>query len=257
MGTQERTRNRELRRARAAAVRRRQRRLRLIGGIGAVVIVGLLVAIGAVVVNALSTDETPSANSSGQLVTPANLTNAGAIPVGQADAPVTVEIYQDYMCPACGKFEQANTAELDRMIKAGTARVALRPIAFLDRTSQGTKYSTRAANAMATVADRAPASVWAFNSALYENQPEEGTRGLTDDQIATLATKAGVPRDVVDTFAKLIFERWVVRSTDTAFGSGIEGTPTVMINGTKFTGDIYTAGPLSRAIQAAASGTKQ
>jgi protein-disulfide isomerase len=255
MNTRTRTRTGELRRAQAAAARRRQRQLRLIGGIGAVVIVGLLVAIGVVVANSVSADETPSA--SGQLIAPANLTDTAAIPAGQASAPVTVEIYLDYMCPACGKFEEANGGELSRLITTGTVRVALRPISFLDRTSQGTRYSTRAANAMATVADRAPAAVWAFNTALYENQPEEGTRGLTDDEIATRATKAGVPKDVADAFARRIFEPWVAKSTDKAFTSGVEGTPTIKINGTVFTGDVYTTGPLTRAIEAAASGTQQ
>lgn len=252
VSAQARTRSREVRRAQAAAARRRQRRLRLIGGIGAVVIVGLLVAIGVVVVNALSTDKTPSAG--GQLVAPANLTDTAAIPVGQTTAAVTVDIYLDYMCPACGKFEAANGGELDRLIRAGTVRVALRPISFLDRASQGTRYSTRAANAMATVADRAPTSVWAFTTALYENQPKEGTTGLTDDAIATLAAKAGVPRDVVAEFTQRTFEQWVAESTDKAFRSGVEGTPTIKINGTVFTGDAYTTGPLTSAIETAAGG---
>jgi protein-disulfide isomerase len=250
-----RTRARELRQAQAAAARRRQRRLRLLGGIGGVVIIGLLIAIGAVVVKAVSGDDDPPP-ATGQLVTPANLTDAGAIPVGQTTAPVTVEIFLDYMCPACGKFEAANSGELDRLVKAGTVRIALRPISFLDRTSQGTRYSTRAANAMATVADRAPTAVWAFNTALYDNQPEEGTRGLSDDEIGARAARAGVPPDVVAAFTERIFERWVAESTERAFASGVEGTPTIRINGKVFTGDVYTTGPLTKAVEAAAGGAK-
>lgn len=76
--------------------------------------------------------------------------------MGKADAPVTVEIYFDYMCPACGAFEAANGDELDRLLEAGVVRVELRPLSFLDDQSNGTAYSTRAANAIATVADAAP-----------------------------------------------------------------------------------------------------
>ena len=254
MSKQARTRTRELRRAEAIAGQRQRKRLRLLGGVGAVVIVGLLVAIVAVVVNAVS--KNASSKAGGQMVVPANLSDTGAIPIGQTTAPVTLEIYLDYMCPACGKFEKANSDEIDRLLKAGTVKVALRPISFLDRTSQGTRYSTRAANAMATVADRAPASVWAFNTALYEHQPQEGTRGLSDGQIADLALKAGVPQDVVDRFQQRIFEPWLAKTTETAFGSGVQGTPTVKINGTVFKGDAYSAGPLTQAIEAAAGGTK-
>lgn len=251
-----RTRTREQRRAQELAAQRQRDRLRLLGGIGAVVIVGLLAAIVAVVVNAVSKSDSSDAAAGKQVVVPANLTDTGAIPVGQADAPVTLEIYLDYMCPACGMFEKANSGEIDRLVKAGTVKVALRPISFLDRTSQGTKYSTRTANAMATVADRVPASVWAFNTALYEHQPQEGTSGLSDDQIADLALKAEVPQDVVDAFRQRIFEPWVAQSTDAAFASGVQGTPTVKINGTVFKGDAYSVGPLTQAIEAAAGGAR-
>ena len=40
-------------------------------------------------------------------------------------------------------------------------------------------------------------------------------------------------------------------STSTVFGSGITGTPTVMVNGVRFSGDLYSAGPLTRAVGAA------
>lgn len=253
MSKEARTKARELRLAQVAAARRRRNRVWLAGG---VVIVGLLVAIIAVVANTASNGDSSPNSASGQLVTPANLTDTGAIPIGPATAPVTLEIYLDYMCPACGKFEQANSGEIDRLIKAGTVKVQLRPISFLDRTSKGSKYSTRAANAMATVADRAPGSVWAFNTELFNQQPEEGTRGLSDDQIAELARKAGVSRDVADTFTKRTFERWVGNSTDAAFKSGIQGTPTIKINGTEFEGDVYASGPLTQAIEAAAGGAK-
>jgi protein-disulfide isomerase len=96
--------------------------------------------------------------------------------------------------------------------------------------------------------------VLAFNAALFAQQPVEGERGLTDAQIAAIATGAGVPADVTAAFAERRFEHWVATSTDLAFKrDGITGTPTVRINGKPFEGDLYTAGPLTAAITAAAS----
>jgi protein-disulfide isomerase len=157
------------------------------------------------------------------------------------------------MCPACGRFEAANADELDRLLEKGVARIEMRPIAFLDRASNGTEYSTRTANAIATVADAAPGSVWAFHSALYENQPTESSNGLTDDQIGAIATGAGVPDEVVGRFTADTYRPWVAKVTQQAFDSGVEGTPTVKINGTLFDGDLYTSGPLTKAIEAAAA----
>jgi hypothetical protein len=122
---------------------------------------------------------------------PAHLDDSGAFIVGQDSAPVVVEIYYDYMCPACGAMEKVNGAELDRLMQDGTIRIALRPISFLDRQSQGTRYSARAANAFATVVNDAPVKAWAFHTALYAAQPEEGSEGLSDAQIKDIATGAG------------------------------------------------------------------
>lgn len=256
MSKEARNKSREMRQAKAAAASMRRTRTHWITGLAAVVIVGLLVAIGFVVANAVSNGDAPTANPTGPLVVPKNVTDTEAIPIGQDAAPVTVEIYLDYMCPACGQFEKANSGELDRLVDSGTAQIALRPISFLDKTSKGTRYSTRTANAMATVVDRAPEKAPAFHEALFREQPEEGTRGLPDSRIAELAREAGVPQDVVDDFRALTFEPWVVKTTETAFASGVSGTPTVKINGQVFQGDVYTPGPLTQAIEAAAAGAR-
>ncbi len=254
MSTQARTRSRELRRAHAQLVaERRARRIRLIAASGGVVIVALVVAIVVSVVGAArNTDTTTPTATPGPLVAPANATAGGAIAIGAATAPVRLEVYLDYMCPYCGRFERANSGELERLVAAGTARLELYPLSFLDRFSAGTRYSTRAANAVATVADRAPEAVLAFNRALFNAQPEEGSPGLSDDEIAALALAAGVPQGVVDAFDERMFEPWLTASTAAVFQSGITGTPTVKINGSAFTGDLFTVGPLTQAIEAAA-----
>jgi protein-disulfide isomerase len=249
---QARNESRELRKARAAIAGQRSSGQRWAFIVGGVVIAGLLVAIAFVVATS-SKKETPTTiSTSGPLVVPAGATADGALVSGKADAPVKLDIYLDYMCPYCGRFEQANGAEIERLVGDGTVLLHQHPLAFLDRASQGTQYSTRAANAVSTVADKAPDKLLPFNNALYANQPEEDTPGLTDDKIAELARGVGVPDSVVDTFTDRIFVPWVAQSTEKAFASGISGTPTVMINGKQFEGDLYTVGPLTQAINEAA-----
>lgn len=252
MSTQARARTQELRKAQREAAQRRARRRRVLTVVGGLVIIGLIAAIVVAVVKATGGDDAPSAVT-GDVVTPQNLAPTGAIPVGEPGAPVTVEIYFDYMCPACGMFEAANGAELDRLLEEGVARIELRPISFLDPQSNGTEYSTRAANALAAVVDAAPEQVWEFHGALYSNQPAEGTDGLSDDKIADIATEAGVPADVVDGFTDGTYRPWVALVTQQAFDSGVQGTPTVKIDGEVFEGDRYTTGPLTEAIESAAA----
>ncbi|MFT4111003.1 DsbA family protein [Propionicimonas sp.] len=191
--------------------------------------------------------------ASGSLVTPAGATDSGAILVGNADAKVTVTIYSDFMCPYCGEFERANGDDLDAAVEAGTAKLEVHPMAFLDAQSSGSEYSTRSANAFVTIANADPALAWKFDRLLYANQPSEGSTGLTDAQLVEYAKQAGVTEEVTSTFAKKIFLPWVNKITDQAWDDGVTGTPTVKINGETFTGDLYTAGALAAAIEQAAS----
>lgn len=190
--------------------------------------------------------------AAGALVAPAGATENGAVVIGKADAPVTVSIYADFMCPYCGQFERANGDDLAAAVDAGTAKLEIHPMAFLDAQSAGTKYSTRAANAFVTVANTDPALAWKFDRLLYANQPAEGSSGLSDAELVAYAQQAGVPASVTDTFSKQLYVPWVQQITTQAFDSGITGTPTVKVNGVVFTGDVYSAGPLAAAIRQAA-----
>jgi protein-disulfide isomerase len=250
MNKQARTRTQELRKAQQEAARRQAQRRKVVTIVSAVVILALVAAIVWAVVRAAGGDDPTS--SGGEVVTPANVTADDTIPVGQDDAPVTVDIYYDYMCPVCGSFEEANSEELSRLVEDGTVRIELHPMSFLDRFSSGTEYSTRSANAVATVADGAPDAVWDFHGALYENQPEEGSSGLSDEEIADIAEEAGVPADVVDRFGDRTYDGWVASVTDQANEDGVDGTPTVRIDGENFEGDLFTPGVLTEAIESAA-----
>ena len=252
MTTTSRTRTRAAEQARQQAARQEAERRRNVLRTGGIVVAVLVVAIVAAVAMALSGGDDEAAPA-GKVVVPAGATADGRIAVGQADAPVSVTVFFDYMCPFCGRFEAANGAALDRMVTSGQARLDLRPMSFLDRQSDGARYSTRAANAVATVADGAPDRVWAFHQALFAAQPKEGTSGPSDRELADLARAAGVPADVVARFDDGEFTGWVADVTQKAFDAGVTGTPTVLLDGHAFAGDLYTEGPLTEAVAAAAA----
>lgn len=212
----------------------------------AVVGVAVLALVGVVVwVAALAINGNKDTASSGGTAGGGNYT----LTVGDASAPVTVDIYQDFMCPYCGQFERANGTDLKDLVESKTAKLVIHPMAFLDDSSQGTKYSTRAANALVTVAKNEPDKVLAFNAVLYANQPDENTVGLTDSQIGDYARSVGVSDATVTIFAQKKYTDFVASATQAAFDEGIQSTPTVKLNGTKFDGNLITAGPLKTAIE--------
>ena len=237
--------------AQAAAERRMKTVVRAVWIAGVIVIAVVIGVTVWAVGNARSSAAGPG---TGALITPASATEAGAIRFGKDDAKVTVTVYADFMCPYCGQFERANGEALRSAVTAGTIALDIHPMSFLDPQSAGSKYSTRAANAFVTIAETDPDAALRFNQLLFANQPTEGSTGLSDQQLATFATQAGAPSAVVATFGEQRFVPWIEKITQQAFDSGITGTPTVRINGQAFTGDLYTPGPLTRAIQQAASG---
>jgi len=169
---------------------------------------------------------------------PAGSDETGGIAVGTdgstgtaqpADA-VRMDLYVDFMCPVCNQFEQINNADIEAMREAGTIALFYHPISILDGASSGTKYSTRAANAAAVVADQDPSHFLDFVAALYANQPEENSTGLNDDAIEALAIGAGVPAAVASQFTDGEFTKWVGAATQQASIDGLGGTPTVMLD---------------------------
>lgn len=105
------------------------------------------------------------------------------------EAPHAI-LYVDYQCPHCATFMSAHGDELEAAVSAGEVALEVRPLTFLDSTSTG-EHSTRAANALAAVADEFPEAAWAFHRALLDAQPAPGEPGLTDAQLLEIAAGAG------------------------------------------------------------------
>lgn len=154
-------------------------------------------------------------------------------PVGAFGDTVVVTVYSDPICPWCAVFEEMAMPVLDEMRLAGDVVVDHRVVGNLDSQSMGSLYSTRAAQALYTVADLAPEAYLDFETALFANQPAEGTTGLTDEEIADIAADAGVPTAAVDAIADGTYTWWVGQVTDAArdLYDGRLATPSVRLNG--------------------------
>lgn len=182
---------------------------------------------------------------------------------------IHIQMYIDYFCPVCGDFEKANGDQLTTWLESGAANVEIFPMAILDRASQGTKYATRAANAAACVADSSPDQYYDFHNILFENQPEENTAGLTDEQLIKLTKEAKVsnPKAIANCIEDQEFKNWVADARSRAQNGPIAnsnvdkvtGTPTVIVNGVKYTGALDDAKAFSSfVIQAEnTNGTEQ
>ncbi|MDR1790368.1 MAG: thioredoxin domain-containing protein [Propionibacteriaceae bacterium] len=156
---------------------------------------------------------------------------------GDPNAKVTVDLFFDFHCPGCGQFEQTNGADLKALVDDGTIYLRNHPMNFEDRTSLGTNYSSRAANAFVTVSKEDPDHALAFAQLLWDNQPPQSNEGLTDEQIAAYAVEAGVSEEITATFASMTYQEWVDSSNTAAGNEGLVTTPGMKINDSWIMGD--------------------
>ncbi len=217
--------------ARAAAIRREQERKERRRRSLVVTLVGLVV-LAVIVAVYYGVRKADDGSGSSSASTPAGTVSTYAVPAGPASAPVKVAIYEDFMCPFCGQFEKASRAELQKDVDAGKVQLQYHVLNFLDRSST-TGYSTRAANALGAVLDASgPKVAKKFHDLLFENQPAEGSAGLSDNRLVALAVQAGAPRKAVqDAVSSKSYESWVNRVTDKASKDKVTGTPTVRVDG--------------------------
>jgi protein-disulfide isomerase len=212
----------------------------------AALLLAALVTVGIVACAATPAGQGATAGSSVALPTgtvgAANF-DAGYLAVGTGTK--SVDLYFDPMCPYCQEFEKANGAKLAGAVSDGSITLRLHPLTFLDRSSNGTSYSSRASAALTCVASLDPKNTLGYLGLLYSNQPKEGTTGMTDAQLDTLATGLGAP-SIADCLTKGTYQAWAQFNTAKALNGplpgadikAIQGTPTIIVSGHTYPGSI-------------------
>ncbi|WP_432487682.1 DsbA family protein [Kineococcus sp. SYSU DK018] len=225
----------EARRAKAAALRQRelarQRRRRVVLVSSAVVVVLVLVATIAVLVARERRDD----DTAGATPPSATGPDGGYLLAGQpaAGAP-TLDVWLDYQCPYCARFEAAAGAAARELAASGQARVVVHTLSFLDE-NLGNDSSTRSAEGAAAADAQGrfaqyTEEVFARQPGFEDNDGSEGD-GYTDEQLRAAAEAAGVSdldawQQAVEDDVYLGYVRRVQQSMAEA---GVEGTPTVTI----------------------------
>jgi protein-disulfide isomerase len=146
---------------------------------------------------------------------------------GSSDPKVVLSLYEDFLCPHCGQFEQQFGPTVRKLISTGAVAADYYMVAILDR--QGNGYPSRAANAAYCVADASTDAFQRFHDALFQQQPAEGAAAYPDNaRLIEVARQAGAGGDVPDCINK---GRYTEMSLGLAAATGVQATPTIRING--------------------------
>lgn len=155
--------------------------------------------------------------------------NEAGTGVVAGSGPVTVDIYEDFLCPVCRTFEEASGATIGQLITEGKIKVVYHPVAYLNRYST-TEYSTRSSAAAGCAAEGGKYREYA--EALFDRQPPEGGAGLSDDELTEIAAGVGIDRaGFASCLREGTFKPWTEHVTAEASKAGITGTPTILVDG--------------------------
>ncbi|MGO1506553.1 MAG: DsbA family protein [Microbacteriaceae bacterium] len=182
------------------------------------------------------------------------------------DSAVDVHIYVDYLSPGSGDFESANTRQLAGWINEGAVTVTYHPVSMLTASSNGTKYSLRAAAAAACVATHSSDQFYAFNHELLVDQPDVDSDGRTDVELADLAVAVGTesPKVVRSCIEDEDYVTWAKEATSRALAGPLEGSddlmlssaPMIVVNGEAYVGALDDPAEFSQFVLNVASDTE-
>jgi protein-disulfide isomerase len=157
-----------------------------------------------------------------------------------------LEIYEDFQCPVCKAFEEANGPTVRQLVADGKVKVVYRPFQLFT-TEPLASNSRRAAGAALC----APAGSWiAFHDLLFQNQPPEGQNGFAALDLLNWGRQAGISDPA---FAACVSggqkDGEVQKATQAALAAGVQGTPTLRLDGTALPqSQIFTPDGLREAI---------
>jgi protein-disulfide isomerase len=172
-------------------------------------------------------------------IAPVGADAAGAILIGDPNAANVVEVYVDYQCPYCQRWEsEIGTSLIQRALEPNSGLLVKQyNLAFLGETSQDLQppgASARAASAAACVLEGDGVETFvSFNASIFASaDPSEPPTQFATQVLSDLAQELGAGDASIACIEEERFVPFAAISTQAGFARGVQGTPTVLINGT-------------------------
>lgn len=208
----------ELRRRRQAHARRQQLTV-----VGVVAVVAVLVAAWLI---------WPTLQPVGEIATiePQEYPLADGSALGPQDAPVLIEVFSDFQCPNCRTFAQEVEEQLIETYGAGgQVRIDYKHFIVIDGNVGGSE-SRQAAEASECAAQQN--QFWPYHDIVFANWRGEGVGAFSNQRLVAMAETIGLNMEQFNSCFNGNATSGIV-SDDQALGQsrGVNGTPTVFING--------------------------
>ncbi|MFF0555088.1 DsbA family protein [Streptomyces sp. NPDC004266] len=227
-----------LREERERQAKKDRARRQLVVGVSAVAVLAAAGGIGYAVVRSNQPSHWESAADAKTVTAPKNTTgpNGTTVVIGKASAKKTLELYEDSRCPVCATFEQSVGSTVEKDVAAGKYKIRYVGATFIDNGIPG-EGSKNALSALGAALDVSPEAFLKYKSALYSTKfhPEEKDDKFAKDSyllevadsVPALKGNAEFRKNVEDG----TFDAWAMKMSKAFDASGVQGTPTLKMDG--------------------------
>ncbi len=233
------------RQARREQIRRKDQRGRLIG-IGLISIGAIFIAFLIIYPNFKPAAEVIAAE-------PRSYPQADKTALGDPNAPVKIDAYEDFQCPACGRYtEETESLIIDNLVSTGKVYYVFHNYPFIDGPGAGSKgESDQAANAAMCAAEQN--KFWEMHATIFANWNGENQRAYSDERLTAFAEKTGLDMTAFNScFKANKYKAEIQADFDNGNAVGVQGTPSIFVNGSFVTpGYVPSYDEVLKAVEAA------
>jgi protein-disulfide isomerase len=158
-------------------------------------------------------------------LTPDSLQRVRGISRGRDDAPITIYEFADFQCPHCAQFAwQVEPLIMDSLVNTGKARYVFYEFPLAFKWSWLSARSGRCANEQG--------KFWEYHQIVFARQTDWGFEKDPVDKLTGYAQSVGIDADKFEECVRSDrFVRDVSASAQLAQSLGVQGTPTLFVNG--------------------------
>ena len=161
--------------------------------------------------------------------TPGQVTTLSEHARGTAAAPVTIEEWADFQCPACGQFARLTVPQLvTRYVAQDQVRIVYRHFSFLGQESRWAAEAAECAGEQG--------KFFEYHDKLYASQAGENRGAFSKANLKRFGTELGLGQGFAACVDSGRYAQAVRDQTASGQARGIDRTPTLFVNGTKIEG---------------------
>ncbi len=147
--------------------------------------------------------------------------------LGDPNAPVTVEAWEDFLCPSCAQWSTTIEPTLiEDYVKTGKAKLVYQ---YFPLTMHG-PGATLGAMAAECAADQD--AFWPYHGLLFQTATSQGAAGFTLDRLVELAGTANLDsREFTQCMSSQKYREKIQASVSQAIALELAGTPSIIVDG--------------------------